>query len=241
MKTLSNNLGRSFLTLFTLYSLLCIFEGCGTKKEKRSDLSMNEGIVNYTISYPSTTKEKPFSFLLPDKMIYYFRPGQERISFKGNMGLYQLDFISNHSTDSTITLLKIINKKVFVPSSESRKLFIFQSLKNGTLTFDSDTSRTILGYPTQKAMIHLNNRINTDIEVWYCPQIANATTNKNTPFSQIPGVMLEYSIYFNELLFSLNSSQIEKKNLSDSLFKVPADYQPTTIKEIEQIISGILH
>ena len=214
--------------------------GCESKKEKKSHSSINEGIVDYAISYSSATMEKSFSFLLPDKMVYYFRPGQERLSFKGNMGLYQLDFISNHDTDSTISLLKILNKKVFVPASESRKLFIFKSLKNGNLTFEPDTSRTILGYPTQKAMINLKNHIQSNIEVWYCPQIVNATTNKNTPFSQIPGVMLEFSIYFNDMLFSLNSSHIEKKDLSDSLFIVPADYQPTTIKEIEQLISGIL-
>lgn len=236
-------LNIEFTEVFRFYLitvLIFLTAGCVSRKEKEEGPVIDEGIVSYSISYTSDIMEKSYSFLLPEEMKYYFRPGQERISFKGDLGIYNLDFISNHTNDSSSTLLKIVNKKMFVPASESRKLFIFQSLKNGSLSFDNDTTRTILGYEAKKATIHLNNRINTEIIVWYTPQIANATTNKNTPFSKIPGVMLEFAIYYNDVLFTLKSSSIEKSNLSDSVFAVPDDYRHTTIEEIERTIAEII-
>jgi GLPGLI family protein len=122
-------------------------------------------------------------------MHYYFQPGNERISFRGDMGIYTLDFISNHGTNNSSTLLKIINKKMYVPPSESDKLFIFQQLKEGKVFLDKDTVRTILGYEARKATIQLKNG-QSEIVVWYTPEIAIPTTNKNTPFAGIPGVML---------------------------------------------------
>jgi GLPGLI family protein len=225
---------------YVLTFLIFLIAGCIPRKEKEKSPVIDEGIVSYSISYTPDVMEKSYSFLLPGEMKYYFRPGQERISFKGDLGLYYLDFILNHTNDSSSTLLKIINKKMFVPASESSKLFIFQSLKNGSLSFDSDTTRTILGYKAKKAIIRLNNRPDTEIIVWYTPQIVNATTNKNTPFSKIPGVMLEFSIYYNDVLFTLKSSSIEKSNLSDSVFAVPNGYHHTTIEEIERTIAEII-
>lgn len=239
MQPLGKYKGLFILFILIIFGITITIQGCKSEKEKSNSSLIEEGIVYYTISYMPEIKERSFSFLLPDEMTYYFRRGQERITFEGNLGLYKLDFISNHSNDSSSTLLKIINKKMYVPGSESQKLFIFQSLRNGNFTFDKDTTRKILGYKAQKAVIHLNSRINSDIEVWYSGQISNSTINKNTPFAQIPGVMLEFSIYYNDMRFNLNATKIEKAVLSDSLFTVPSDYQPTTLQEIEQTITGI--
>ena len=220
--------------------LMLLWAGCQNKKEKAGPV-ISEGAVEYSISYTPEIMEKSFSFILPDKMTYYFRPGSERISFKGELGLYSLDFISNHATDSSSTLLKIINKKMYVPSSESKRLFIFRSLKEGKVKFCKDTTRTILGYKAHKATINLNDGRKTEIELWYTPEIATPTTNKNTPFSEIPGVMLEFSIYFNDVMFSLKPRNIEKIELPESVFEVPNDYTATSIEEIENTIAGILH
>ncbi|WP_232526580.1 hypothetical protein [Marinilabilia rubra] len=225
--------------ILAIFVVLFLLWGCESKKKKGSP-EISEGSVEYTISYTPEIMEKSFSFLLPEKMTYYFRDGSERISFKGELGLYSLDFISDHSTDSSSTLLKIINKKMFVPSSESKKLFIFRSLKEGQVKFIKDSTRTILGYESHKATIHLNDKQKTEIEVWYTPEISTPTTNKNTPFSEVPGVMLEFSIYFNDVLFKLTPKTVEKTQLPESLFAVPPDYSATTIEEIEQTIAGIL-
>ncbi|MBN1927388.1 MAG: hypothetical protein JW798_16250 [Prolixibacteraceae bacterium] len=212
--------------------------GCKVKPKKQTPV-VSQGVVNYAISYSPEIKAKNFSFLLPEEMHYFFRPGQERISFEGDMGIYSLDFISNHKTDSSTTLLKIINRKMFVPASESNKLFIFQQLKEGKVSFEKDTTRTILGYEAKKAVIKLEKN-NSEIIVWYTSEIAIPTTNKNTPFAEIPGVLLEFSIYYNDVMFALKPLSIFGDTLPESLFEVPADYQPASIQEIEQTISTII-
>ncbi len=221
-----------------LLSAFFVLYGCKQRQKKTTPV-VSQGVVNYTISYSPEIKAKNFSFLLPEEMHYFFRPGQERISFEGDLGIYSLDFISNHNTDSSTTLLKIINRKMYVPASESNKLFIFQQLQEGKVFFEKDTSRTILGYEAQKAIIKLG-KTNSEIIVWYTPEIAIPTTNKNTPFAEIPGVLLEFSIFYNDVMFTLTPQSIIGDTLPESIFEIPVDYQPATIQEIEQTISTII-
>ncbi|RCW38641.1 hypothetical protein [Marinilabilia salmonicolor] len=225
------------LSLCALFVFL-IIAGCKQQPKQKTPV-VSQGVVNYSISYSPEIKAKSYSFLLPEEMQYFFRTGQERISFAGYLGIYTLDFISNHQTDSSATLLKIINKKMYVPASESNELFIFQQLKEGKVVFEKDTTRNILGYRAQKAIIKLPKE-NNEIIVWYTPEIATPTTNKNTPFAKIPGVMLEYAIYFNDVLFTLTPISVIGDTLPESIFEVPGDYQTSTIQEIEQTISTII-
>lgn len=227
--------------LYFIFTTIIVFliAGCKTKQDKEPVVS--EGIVNYEISYAPDIKNRSFSFLLPDEMRYYFRPGQERISFKGNMGLYMLDFISNHNNDSSVALLKILKNKMYVPSSESQNLFIFDNLKQGEVVFHEDTTRTILGYDANKASIEFNSNDKSEIVIWYTQQITNESANKNTPFSKIPGVMLEFAIYYNNILFNLKSVEVQKANHADSVFEIPNDYRQTSIREIEQMVLAIIN
>lgn len=222
----------------SLISSIILFSGCREKAKKTTPV-VSEGVVNYSISYTPEIKAKSFSFFLPEKMHYYFQPGNERISFRGDMGIYSLDFISNHGTNNSSTLLKIINKKMYVPPSESDKLFIFQQLKEGEVSLHKDTVRTILDYEARKATIKLKNG-QSEIVVWYTPEIAIPTTNKNTPFSGIPGVMLEFSISYRDVLFYMKPESIVGDTLPETVFQVPPDYQRTSIEEIEQTITSIL-
>ncbi|MFO8000285.1 MAG: hypothetical protein R6U46_03510 [Marinilabilia sp.] len=231
---------KKFSPVLIIIFLLLIFAGCESKKKKEKEPVISEGIVKYKITYDQEMNDQPFSFLLPDEMEYFFRPGQERISFQGNMGLYVLDFISNHNTDSSTTLLKIFSNKMYVPKSESRKLFIFNALREGEVEFDEDTTRTILGYEARKAHIRLDSQEKTSIEVWYTPEITMDSTNKNTPFAEIPGVMLEFAIYYNDVLFSLKSESVEKAEHDDSVFDIPDDYKVTTLNDIEKMIATIV-
>lgn len=214
--------------------------GCDSKKKEQKEPAVSEGIVEYRISYDQQTKNRSFSFLLPDKMEYFFRPGEERISFKGNMGLYALDFISDHESDSSTTLLKVFNNKLYVPPSESEGLFIFNALQDGEVTLQKDSLREIMGYEARKAIVRHPEKSDANIEVWYTPEISAGKTNKNTPFAGIPGVMLEFSIYYNGVWFSLKPEKIQKTKLSDEVFEIPEGYRVTSINEIEKMVAEIL-
>jgi hypothetical protein len=96
-----------------------------------------------------------------------------------------------------------------------------------------------LGYEAQNATIQLKNG-QSEMVVWYTSEIAIPATNKNTPFARIPGVMLEFSIFYKDVVFYLKPESIIGDTLPESVFQVPADYQSTSIEEIEQTIGSIL-
>ena len=203
--------------------------------------TLSEGTIHYKISYPPEIKRQSIAFLLPRKMDFYFKPGIVRASFKGSLSLYDLDFISDHQKDSSITLLKVLDNKLYVPASETKKLFIFKNQESARVTLEKDTTRTIQGYKVHRATISdpTTNAL-PSYEVWYAPQIWMETLNKNTPFSNIPGALLEFNLSFNNILFQLKAEGIDSLPPPPSVFTVPPNYKVTTIEEIETMISGIL-
>ncbi len=229
----------------TLYLLPCLlitgllfFASCKEQKPPKEVIS--EGIIHYKISYPPEINRMSISFLLPDKMDFYFQPNKVRASFRGSLGLYALDFISNHVSDSSITLLKILDKKMYVPGSESDRLFIFNNLKSANVTLRKDTTRKIAGFTAHMATVSTASKAHSSVVVWYTPEMKTKTTNKNTPFSKIPGVMLEFDLHYNNILFKLKTESVEPNPLPPSTFMVPSNYKATSMEEIEAIISGLL-
>ncbi len=235
---MANYSPRTHCMLFCFIIALLLFESCKEQKPPKEVIS--EGIIHYKITYPPEISRMSASFLLPDKMDFYFQPNKVRASFKGSLGLYALDFISNHVSDSSITLLKILDKKMYVPGSESNRLFIFNNLKSAHVTLNNDTTRKIAGYKAHMATVNTDSKVNFPVVVWYTPEVKTKTTNKNTPFSKIPGVMLEFDLHYNNILFKLRTESVDAKPLPPSTFKVPPDYQATSMEEIETTISGLL-
>ncbi len=213
--------------------------GCIDPGSKKPVIS--EGTIHYRISYPPEIEHKSFSFLLPDKMDYSFITGNVRVTFKGSMGLYALDFISDHHNDSSITLLKVLDNKMYVPASESKRLFIFKDLKSAQVTLHKDTTRVINGYLAHRATISNIPHAHTPIQVWYTRQIKMKSTYKNTPYAKIPGMMLEFELIFNGIQFKLKAESVDATPPSPASFTVPPNYKATSIEEIETMISSLLN
>jgi hypothetical protein len=53
--------------------------------------------------------------------------------------------------------------------------------------------------------------------------------------------MLEFSIYYNNVLFTLKSQSIEKIEQGDEIFQIPDEYRVSTAKEIEEMVAGIIN
>ena len=52
--------------------------------------------------------------------------------------------------------------------------------------------------------------------------------------------MLEFAIYYNDVLFTLKPESIEKTRHNDSVFQVPEGYRATSIQEVEKMVAEIL-
>jgi len=222
-----------FALIMTFGLIIC---SCQTK-QKRTD-GISEGQIIYKISYPPEISAHTMSFLFPKEMNLFFKDGKQRANFKGNMGLYSLDFIHFNQSDSFYTLLQVLDKKLYVPPTKSNDIFIFRNYNNNEIEFATDEPRIIAGYSCEKATIKSSENNNL-INIWFTREIRLDNPNRNTPFDKIPGVMLEFEANYNGIVLIFAADKILVSNIPEEQFCVPDDYKLSSISEIESLIQGV--
>lgn len=231
---------RDRISIFIIFTAIAgIIYSCNTREKIKDEIS--EGKVLYKITYPPEIKSHSMSFLFPQEMTLYFKNDKQRISFKGNMSLYSLDFINFNQKDSFITLLKVIEKKLYVPSTKSGDIFLFQNFSKENIIFNEDETRDIAGYICEKAEIKPSNKQISDIIVWFTKEVMVKNPYRNTPFEEIPGLMLEFEVDYNNIIFHFKAQKVEYTSISESLFIVPDDYTKSSINEIEGLIKSVIN
>ncbi len=226
-------------SFFILITLGIMINSCNLGVKEKNNFS--EGKVKYKITYPSDYGEHSMSFLFPKEMTLFFKNNDQRASFKGSMSLYSLDFIHYSQSDSFFTLLQVLDKKLFVPSTKSGSNFLFQNYSNEKVTFTNEPTRKIKGFICEKAEIKPKNNKFNNITIWFTREIGINNPNRNTPFEKIPGVMLYFEVTYQDIVFNFTADKITQTTIPDDLFRVPENYTQSSISEIEGLIKAVIN
>jgi GLPGLI family protein len=200
---------------------------------------ITEGTVVYKISYPQQVKETSLSFLLPSEMTLRFSDGNQKLSFKSNFNIYGLDFVHTNNCDSFFTMLKVLERKVYVPTSQASNIFIFDQKEEFEITFNQSETREISGFICKKAIISSLAESKPAFTIWYTTEIGIDSPNKNTPFEIIPGIMLEFEMTYEDVVFHLLAERVIEESHDAEFFSIPTDYEESSIKEIESLIQSV--
>jgi GLPGLI family protein len=154
--------------------------------------------------------------------------------------LYYFDFIFGDKEDMIFTLLNIplLNIKLYVPAT-SKNLLIFSQITQENTIILSDEIKEIAGFTAKKAIIKSLDNNYPDFEVWYSDNFHIDNPNQNTPFNQIPGLLLEAEIIFRNITFKLIADKITSKNINDESFQIPSDYELASNSEIEELLDTV--
>lgn len=182
-------------TLLTFISILLILSGCNIV----TNSSKNEGVVTYAIEYPQQADQKGFTAFLPKEMVTYYKDDHFKLKFKGEFNIYNLEFISRSGGDTCFTLFKIFDKKLFYSMEQNEKLFLFNDLGPSKLEVFNDSTKNIAGITCTKAVLYFEDKSAPDIEVYFSKEINISSPNRHSPFSQVPGLMLEFSMEYQNM------------------------------------------
>lgn len=205
-----------------------------------ADKGIVEGTIVYKINYPYQLNMGGMSFLYPSEMKLHFSHGKQRATFKGSMNLYGLEFIHNNESDSFYTLLKILEKRMYVPSQPGSNLFMFSDERIGKVTVDKSNTKTIAGFNCYMAQITPSDKPSSSISIWYTTEIGIEKPNRNTPFEVIPGIMLEFEMEYEDVIFHLLAEKVIEESHPDDFFEIPPGYERSSIQEIENLVRTIM-
>ncbi len=217
-----------FIFLITLVWSSCSYNN--VKKEKV------EKII-YSVKCSEKIANSPLGEIFPDKMKLFFRNDTVRLVLSGLFNSFNIDFYSFNKKDSTIVTFKVLNKNLIGKDKPEKNYFIFDKNNIKEIIPLENQTKMIAGYECDKLLIYYNNK---DYSVAYYCKDLNQAGNRNTPFKDIPGLMMQFNIYYNDILITFKAEEVDLENLSQDCFVIKQEHKKSSPEAIEEILTSLI-
>jgi len=212
------------LILITLY----LFLSCSNKSDKSTPPA--EGIITYSVNYIANENENPIVSLLPTTVEYKFKNNNISVLSEGYLGFFSTRFISRANEPNSSILFKVLNNKMNYQFSSKEVPFIYNH-KPATKIEYHDTDRIIAGYKCKMARVYITE-LPEPVDVYFTQDIYIDNPNRNTPFRNIDGVLLEFETTMNKIRAKFSAQSINLSPVDIEEFCIPSDYKLTDAQTI---------
>tara|TARA_R110001583_G_scaffold16041_10_gene65195 strand:- start:77 stop:754 length:678 start_codon:yes stop_codon:yes gene_type:complete len=200
--------------------ILHLFISCSSKSDKvKADA---EGTITYKVCYETSEDSNPIVALLPTQVEYKFKNNNISVLSEGYLGFFSTRFISKIDEPNSSILFKILNNKMNYEFSSKEIPFIYNH-KLATKIKYLKTDKVIAGYKCKLARVFIED-VPNPIDVYYTEDIHLENPNRNTPFSKINGVMLEFETTMNKIKAKFSAQNVNLTPVNENAFIIPSDY-----------------
>jgi hypothetical protein len=152
-------------------------------------------------------------------------------------GAFTFAFIQDLSSNTSTTLVKIFNKKLYYQEAidENQFHFAYNSMPN--LTFKKvDETQVFLGLNCMKAIATYSDSSSHSFEILYTKDIKINSPNYNTPFEEIDGIMLKFSVVLFNQMMQITATSVKQAKLPKDEFKIPVDFEMVNKETMQEVI-----
>ena len=224
---------RKYFYLLLIPFAFALMSGCGVLFHKDID----EGVIEFEISYPATEAGDLMAGLLPREMTLKFKDGKTIGELSAGMGVFKTALIADPETRTVHQLLKIMSKKYVLELDSNEIHQLYGELPEMKVHF-TDETKEIAGYKCHKAVVTFKNNIKEEFSIFYTNDIDIEDSNWCTPFNEISGVLLEYHVRKYNYEMKLTAIKVTKIDIDDADFIVPSDYIQISQDEMDKIFEG---
>ena len=218
-----------------LISLAVFSSSCN----KKADTGLSEGRIDFEITYFQDKIGNFSTGMMPQRMKMEYKKNFSKNTIEGGLGFFNLVNIADNRNFSNTTYLKFIDKK-YIFEGEKRELpCCFEKLEGMQLEF-TEKIQEIAGFSCRHALASFPNDYIESFDIWYTEEIPLNHPNGNSPFRDIPGVMLEFNTLMGNITMHVRATKYESVSIQDSEFKSPENYRQVTKVEMEKIIHALL-
>jgi hypothetical protein len=201
-----------------------ILLGLFSCKEFASDDRINEGIIEFEVSYPKLNDNSVLKDFLPNKMTMKFKDNKFQSELSAAFGLFKTNVISFGDGKSFAQTVKLIDKKYAVKFDQQMVMASNKKLPAITIEHTQNT-KEIAGYLCKEAIVRVNNEEQDVFNIYYTDQIDIDQSNWFTQFSEIKGVLMEYQIERYTICTRFSAKSVESAEVDKDLFKIKDDYE----------------
>lgn len=225
--------GKFFLRLAVMICVVLMTQSAFAQRTLK-------GRIVYNITYPGSMIDLAELQELPKEAVILTKNGQARTELKGeNAGLFQIK-ISDANTGEVATMLEILREKYVISRTAQEIQTALRNMPQPELEFTNQT-KEILGYTCRRVIARVVDDMgNThESDIWYTDEIDGKVFNFDTPYQEIPGLMLEYDLRVGPLNIRYEAQSVRKRLfVGGRNFFVTRDYERITQEELRQRLQG---
>ena len=213
---------------------LHLFLSCSSKSDKKK--ADAEGTITYKVCYATKEDVNPIIALLPTQVEFKFKDNNISVLSEGYLGFFSTRFISKYKAPNSSILFKILNNKMNYQFASDKVPFIYNHQLATQIKY-LKTDRVIAGYKCKLARVFIEE-LPEPIDVYYTQDICLKNPNRNTPFSKIDGVLLEFETTMNKIKAKFSAENVSLTPVSKEEFIIPSDYVKSDAKTILKYVSN---
>jgi GLPGLI family protein len=209
-----------------LFSAILILSNAvfGQKSKEAKPFS---GEINYAISFEGGTISESEKLFLPTEHILSVSGTKQHSLTKMQMG-NQGEF-SDSQTKNVTALIDFQGNKMAITSTPEETQKSINPIPADQIKVIEET-KEIAGYKCKKAEVTMGEDV---FVVYFTDEIVVPDCNWKSPFAEIKGMLLEYTMPVpgTEMTMKFVAKSVKKKKISDDLFTIPKDFKVMTSEE----------
>lgn len=207
--------------LFTgvLYSMLATY-ACNNGSGQPG-----EGRIVYAVSVEGDAVDPMMKAMMPSEITTYFKNHMTTTIISMGMGMMETRMISDATARQYSTLISAMGKKVAMVMDGKTVEENFSDRVPLKVRY-TEEMKEIAGLQCHQAMI--TDSTDNQYAVYYTDALGTVDYNWSTPFREIKGMMMEYSIRFDNVVLKLTAKEVVREPNDSSLFVVPPGYEVIT-------------
>ncbi|MFC2112309.1 hypothetical protein ACFLTA_03495 [Bacteroidota bacterium] len=219
-----------------LFLLILLAVNC----KRKSDSDINEGKIKFSITYAQSKVGGYSTSVLPKEMVMEFSENMVKNSIEGGLGFFSLVHVSDLRHDQHTTWLKFIDKKYIYTGERRETPCCFGMLEGMELEF-TDSTKQIAGLNSIKVVANFPDNTMTPFDIWYTEELGLNNPNGNTPFHDIPGVLLEFNTFMGNANMHMIATEFNIQSIPQKQFQSPKNFRPVTKTEMETILTALMN
>lgn len=209
------------VALFFILSAVIPY-GCSNNPFSGSE----EGKVIYDVTVEGDENINPMvRAMIPSEMICYFNENKTCMVISAGMGMFESKIISDASDYTFTTMLSAMGKKMATVFDKRQVEKNFSDRVDLKIEF-TDEVKEIAGMSCRKAIV--TDSTENSYPVFFTEELGVKDPNWSSPFREIEGMLMEYSMSYNGIRMKLKAREIISEKLDPSLFIIPEDYEKVT-------------
>lgn len=218
-----------------LILLATLFVGCTPPPSG----NFTEGRISYRITYDSLTRTSIPQHLLPSNLTVRFKDNNTNTQIGGMLAM---GLIRNYSEQQYTNMVNI--------KFTGTRLKFTEPITDATPAFYAAVPEvTISEQTTDCQMFGLNCKRTTGLyrstafrpfEIIYTNDISIVQPNSNTPFAEIDGVLLAFSLYIPPFMMHIKAIDVRSERVANDIFESPKNFNEVDAKTITDLLQTIM-